>query len=145
MNTAPSDLDTQIPAPGGWVVLSDRVHDLAEGIEDRVQEVLTANEDKNPPRLSTLPIRNSARGMLIPQPSESQLWCPCRGGWRMLVLTRKPGAKVVIGGNVTVTIVETRGNCIRLGIDAPAHVPILREEICPLTEPHYALAREVRR
>jgi carbon storage regulator len=63
----------------------------------------------------------------------------------MLVLTRKPGEKVVIGGNVTVTLVETRGNCIRLGIDAPAHVPILREEICPLTEPHYALAREVRR
>ena len=55
----------------------------------------------------------------------------------MLVLTRKPGERVVINGNVTLTVVETRGNCVRLAFDAPQQVPIFREELCPLAEPHY--------
>ena len=47
----------------------------------------------------------------------------------MLVLTRKPGEKVVIDGNITVTLVETKGNRVRLAFDAPPHVPIYREEV----------------
>lgn len=47
----------------------------------------------------------------------------------MLVLSRKPGESVVIGGNITVTVVEVRGNRVRLAFDAPHEVCILRGEL----------------
>jgi carbon storage regulator len=47
----------------------------------------------------------------------------------MLILTRKPGESLYIGDNVKVTIVEIKGNQIRVGIDAPAELRIYREEI----------------
>jgi carbon storage regulator len=47
----------------------------------------------------------------------------------MLVLSRKPGEKVVIGNGITVTVVEAQGHRVRLGIDAPADVRILRGEL----------------
>ena len=54
----------------------------------------------------------------------------------MLVLTRKPGEKVVIGKGITVTVVEVMGNKVRVGIDAPGQVRILRGELaCWQEEP----------
>ena len=47
----------------------------------------------------------------------------------MLVLNRKPGEKVVIGDGITLTVVEVRRDRVRLGIDAPAQVRILRAEL----------------
>ena len=47
----------------------------------------------------------------------------------MLVLSRKPGEKVVIGGNITVTVVGVNGNRVRLAFDAPDEVRILRGEL----------------
>jgi carbon storage regulator CsrA len=47
----------------------------------------------------------------------------------MLVLSRKPGEKVVIGNGITLTVVEIRGDQVRLGIDAPNRVRILRAEL----------------
>lgn len=47
----------------------------------------------------------------------------------MLVLTRKIGEKVMIGNDVTVTILGLFGNHVRLGINAPKTVDIHREEI----------------
>jgi carbon storage regulator len=47
----------------------------------------------------------------------------------MLILTRKVGQTVLVGDDVTVTIVGMDGNQIRIGISAPKHVPIRREEI----------------
>jgi carbon storage regulator len=47
----------------------------------------------------------------------------------MLVLTRKVGQKVVIGGNVQVTLVAVAGNQVRLGIEAPKEVQVDRMEI----------------
>ena len=47
----------------------------------------------------------------------------------MLVLSRKPGEQVVIGGGITVTVVAVTGNGVRLGIDAPDQVRILRAEL----------------
>lgn len=47
----------------------------------------------------------------------------------MLVLTRKPGEKVIIDGCITVTVVAVDGNKIRLGITAPPEVRIDREEV----------------
>lgn len=48
----------------------------------------------------------------------------------MLVLSRKPGERVLIGDNVTVTVVRVGPNSVRLGIDAPHEMNIVREELC---------------
>jgi carbon storage regulator len=47
----------------------------------------------------------------------------------MLVLSRKLGQSVVIDGTTVVRILEIKGNQIRLGIEAPDHVSILRSEL----------------
>ncbi len=47
----------------------------------------------------------------------------------MLVLTRKLGEGIVIGDDVTITIVEMKGGNVRLGIDAPRSKKIYRQEI----------------
>ena len=47
----------------------------------------------------------------------------------MLVLTRRVGEEIVINGNVRVTVLETRGGQVRLGIIAPQTVSVLRSEI----------------
>ncbi|MCL4104772.1 UNVERIFIED_CONTAM: hypothetical protein GTU68_034211 [Idotea baltica] len=47
----------------------------------------------------------------------------------MLVLSRKKGESIVIGDNIVLTIVEVRGDKIRLGIEAPREVPVHRQEI----------------
>jgi carbon storage regulator len=47
----------------------------------------------------------------------------------MLILTRKQGESLFIGGDVKVTIMEMKGNQVRVGIDAPSQTKIYREEI----------------
>ena len=47
----------------------------------------------------------------------------------MLCITRKPEEKIIIGENVVVTVLEIRGDKVRLGISAPREVPIHREEV----------------
>ncbi|MEG6584998.1 carbon storage regulator CsrA [Dendrosporobacter sp. 1207_IL3150] len=47
----------------------------------------------------------------------------------MLALTRKIGERIVIGDNITVTIVDIKGDNIRLAIDAPKNIKIYRGEI----------------
>ena len=47
----------------------------------------------------------------------------------VLILTRKSGEGLYIGDDVRITILEIRGKQIRLGIEAPASVVVLREEI----------------
>ncbi|OGP74708.1 MAG: carbon storage regulator [Deltaproteobacteria bacterium RBG_13_58_19] len=47
----------------------------------------------------------------------------------MLILTRKSGEGLFIGDEIRVTVLEIRGKQIRLGIEAPQHVVVLREEI----------------
>lgn len=47
----------------------------------------------------------------------------------MLVLTRKLGESIVIGDSVTVTVVDIKGDTIRLGIDAPREVRVQRSEL----------------
>ena len=47
----------------------------------------------------------------------------------MLILTRKVGETVMIGEDVTVTVLGTKGNQVRFGIKAPKEVAVHREEI----------------
>ena len=47
----------------------------------------------------------------------------------MLVLSRLKDEKIIIGENIVVTIVEVRGNKVRIGIEAPRDVRVLREEL----------------
>lgn len=47
----------------------------------------------------------------------------------MLVITRRQGEVVCIGDNITVTILGTKGNQVRLGVAAPKHIEVHREEI----------------
>jgi carbon storage regulator len=47
----------------------------------------------------------------------------------MLVLTRKLGEVIRVGDDVTVRVLEVKGNQVRLGVDAPAAVRIYREEV----------------
>lgn len=49
----------------------------------------------------------------------------------MLVLSRKLGEQIVIGDNVVITIMEVRGTLVRIGIDAPRSVQIVRGELAP--------------
>lgn len=47
----------------------------------------------------------------------------------MLILTRRLGESLVIGDDVSVTVLGVKGNQVRLGIDAPRDVTVHREEI----------------
>ncbi len=47
----------------------------------------------------------------------------------MLVLTRKKGQKLIINDNIEVTILDSRGDTVKIGINAPKNVSIFREEI----------------
>ena len=47
----------------------------------------------------------------------------------MLVLTRRPGESIIIGNDITVTVLEVRNEQVRIGVDAPRSVQVHREEI----------------
>lgn len=47
----------------------------------------------------------------------------------MLVLQRKKGERIRIGDDITVIVVEVRGDKVRLGIEAPKDVPVHRDEV----------------
>ena len=50
----------------------------------------------------------------------------------MLVLSRKKNESIVIDNNITITVVEIRGDKVRLGIVAPKEVPVHRQEVFDL-------------
>ncbi len=47
----------------------------------------------------------------------------------MLIITRRPGEKVMLGDDVVIEVIEVSGSNVRIGIAAPKSVPVYREEI----------------
>ncbi len=54
----------------------------------------------------------------------------------MLVLSRKLDQKIMIGDDIVITVVEIRGDKVRLGIEAPTHIPIHRQEVYDAIKRH---------
>jgi carbon storage regulator len=59
---------------------------------------------------------------------DRRLWLQ-EGKTAMLVLSRKKNESIVINNDITVTVVEIRGDKVRLGIVAPKEVPVHRQEV----------------
>ena len=47
----------------------------------------------------------------------------------MLILTRRPGESIQVGDDIEISVLEIRGNQVRIGINAPAEVLVLRSEL----------------
>jgi carbon storage regulator len=47
----------------------------------------------------------------------------------MLIITRHPGEKIMLGDEIVVHVMEVVGNSVRIGIQAPRSIPVYREEI----------------
>jgi carbon storage regulator len=64
----------------------------------------------------------------------------------MLVLSRKVSERIWIGDEISVTIVRINGNAVRVGIDAPSHLAVIRDELKtrqkPVAAPETALCEE---
>lgn len=60
----------------------------------------------------------------------------------MLVLQRKVGESILIGEETTVTILAVEGGRVRLAVDAPRSIPILRSELKVAVEENVAAATE---
>jgi carbon storage regulator len=47
----------------------------------------------------------------------------------MLILSRKFNEKIMIGDDITISIIEIKGDQVRLGVDAPKYIKVFREEV----------------
>ncbi|HBG65262.1 MAG TPA: carbon storage regulator [Treponema sp.] len=47
----------------------------------------------------------------------------------MLILSRKVDEKIRIGNDITLTIIEVRGEYVKIGVEAPKHVKVFRQEV----------------
>jgi carbon storage regulator len=52
----------------------------------------------------------------------------------MLILSRKTNEKIMIGDDISVTIIEIRGDQVRVGVDAPKHIKVYRQEVFDLVK-----------
>ena len=60
----------------------------------------------------------------------------------MLIITRRPGEKVMLGDDVVIEVIEVSGSSVRIGIAAPKSVPVYREEIWRAVRDENAAAAE---
>lgn len=60
----------------------------------------------------------------------------------MLVLTRRPNQSIRIGEDVTITVIEVRGDQVRIGIEAPRSTPVHRAEVLAQVQQENAAAAQ---
>jgi carbon storage regulator len=60
----------------------------------------------------------------------------------MLVLSRKPNESIIVGDDIRIVVLEVRGQRIKLGIEAPSHVSIFRDDVKLDDERHYSHATD---
>jgi carbon storage regulator len=51
------------------------------------------------------------------------------GDPHVLVVSRKPGERILIGDKIAITVVKVAGGAVRLGVEAPAELAVMREEL----------------
>jgi len=54
---------------------------------------------------------------------------PPGSGNKMLILTRRAGERLIIGEDISITVLSVKGNQVRIGIDAPAEIKVHRDEV----------------
>jgi carbon storage regulator len=59
----------------------------------------------------------------------SRVQLPRRSGKEMLVLSRKVGERILIGDNISITVVRITGGAVRIGVEAPPHLAVIRQEL----------------
>ena len=62
----------------------------------------------------------------------------------MLVLSRQRDESIIIGDNIVITVVDIRGDKVRLGIEAPTEIPVHRQEVYEAIQRENAKAAEER-
>jgi carbon storage regulator len=62
----------------------------------------------------------------------------------MLVLSRQRDESIIIGDNVVITVVDVRGDKVRLGIEAPIEIPVHRREVYEAIQRENRLAAEMK-
>jgi carbon storage regulator len=60
----------------------------------------------------------------------------------MLVLSRKDGEQILVGDDVVIKVLSIAGGRVRVGIEAPRHVPIRRSELTPSADQFHAFDAE---
>jgi len=78
---------------------------------------------------SVLGLEHLARGRILLIRNNGSQECVTTEGRNMLVLSRKLGEVITIGDDISVTVLAVDGERVKLGIVAPAEVPVHREEV----------------
>jgi carbon storage regulator len=60
----------------------------------------------------------------------------------MLIITRKPGEKIMLGDDIVIEVIEVSGSSVRVGIAAPRALPVYREEIWSAVKEENAAAAQ---
>jgi carbon storage regulator len=58
----------------------------------------------------------------------------------VLIITRRPGEKIMLGDDVVIEVIEVSGSSVRVGIEAPKSIPVYREEIWRSVKEEHASA-----
>lgn len=61
----------------------------------------------------------------------------------MLVISRKPGETIVISGNIRITILNSSGDKVNIGIEAPKEIKVMRQELVETIEANQASVEKV--